>query len=648
MPLIEAKTYKHLLTVIRDDVPVFDMPYQVIVNGLVWFADRIDVNGLRIEAHIGETLISDTIEPHGNFLCVTRRWSLRGSFDARVTFAVIKNMEPVRWIAPGTAAAAGGDLAETARGAGPIREEQLTIPGCSVLESADWTFGVFTQPGEAPEELCSSATYISAAHAELNISVPGVTPGKGGRGRKFEMTEWTVEGQVTYERRFYVWSRPLREGDRYAVLDAARETTGFDPAPPQDHSEIVRSRTRHLVENFFIERGDAVGFVDTVGTTMYPEKPILTGGGIGGNIDAARAAFRAGRATDDRYLKRIALDTADFFLSEKESGDKDAFDYNLPRRRWFRERGSQAGFREKGEFIRAAALLHIDAGKDANPRWLFTCKRMAEEMIGSLHAIENGAGDTSAPAPDESFLAAAFAELYRATNEKRYLETAEWLAGRMIALLHSDAFDQSLTRDRAHMMLRAMLLLFGYTNRAEYGAAATRTADIIESLTYSYNIVLPPGTPLAREAFHSDGGILPEPGALHLDPYPAALAFDFLNLWKLMKDDRRRRSAIRMIDFSAQMVTLNHNGPGMFFSFDGWQPARFYHTGDPDSVGGWGSVSRSAASWVPAVTINSLIDIHEQYPDVLALSFLPVEYDNSARKKLAQWALAAGCIVNLF
>jgi len=83
-----------------------------------------------------------------------------------------------------------------------------------------------------------------------------------------------VEGQLTYERRFYVWSRPLRDGGWQTVLDAARGLTDFEPEPPADQSEIVCAKARHLVENFFIERNDSIGFVKPSARQCFRESRI--------------------------------------------------------------------------------------------------------------------------------------------------------------------------------------------------------------------------------------------------------------------------------------------------------------------------------------------------------------------------------------
>ncbi|MFA6451016.1 MAG: hypothetical protein WCX65_16190 [bacterium] len=660
MPLIEAKAYKHLLTVLRDDAPVFDMPYQIVVNGLVWFADRVEVNGLRIEAHIGETLISDTIEPHGQLLCITRRWSLRGSFDARVLFTVFRAIRPERWFTPGAICASGPDLVNRSISTGPIREESTTIPGCSVLESNDWTFGVFTQPAESVEELSTIATHISTDYSEFNISLPGVPSESQGRPRKAQAAEWDVDGQITYERRFYIWSRPLRDGGWQTVFNTARELTDFEPEPPVDHGEILRAKTRHLIENFFIERNDAVGFVESVGSSMFPKKPWLLGGGPGGNIEAARTVYRVGRATDDRNLKRIALDTADFFLSDSEIRKKMAFDYFLPRRRW-NDSTDDNNFNQKvGEFIKSAVLLHFSAGNDANPRWIYTCKQVADTIFekwrkrdASIDPSDSASvAAANEPRPDEAFLADAFAALFRASRDKRYLESAEWLGDRAISTLTAciapGSAETAISRDAARAMLRLFIQLYEETGRAEYIESANRAADYINSLIYSYNTVIPARSRLNQEAFRTAGGVLPAHGVTWLDPCSSSVALDFLCLWKHTHDERLRRRAIGMINFASQIIAHSASGIGLLHSFEGCQPERFFHSGDPRSPGAWGAVSAGAASCVPAITSGSLLDIKEQFPDVLCLTIMPVEPEKSLRSSISHALLAAGCFIKVF
>lgn len=661
MPFLEAKAYKHLLTVLVDDVPVFETPYQVVVDDLVWFADRVEVDGLRVEAHIGDTLVSDTFSIEGPLICVTRRWSLRGRFAARVLFTVFRKMKPDRWTVPGAAYASGPGIAEAANERGPIREEAAAVPGCSAIESPDWTFAVFTQPAESIEELCSIAAHLSSELPEFNLSIPGVLPAAE-RPRKKKLETWDVDGQVTYERRFYVWSRPAREGGVREVLDAAREILAFEPAPLPDMSDIARAKARHIFENFFIERGDAVGFVDSVGATMFPKRALLRGGGPGGCLEAARALYRYGRATDSRELKRAALDTADFFMSHDDPGKNIFTEYRLPLRRWTAPDSEVEFHRAAGGMLAAAARLNRTAGRDANPRWLFVCKRVSEAIFDRWRRSENSGGGleltfgksspADGPRTSLAFLAAAFAELSLEADDTRYLEAAEWLGGKLVPELNSGTApalgERALERDEAHAFLRAFLLLHGKTAREEYLESAVRAADYIDSMAFLCNAPLPERSPLEQEAFVTAGGVPPAPGALWLDPYPAAIALDFLNLWKITREERLRRRAIEMLRFSTQFVAAGTRGPGVFHSFEGWQPDRFYHSGDPRSPGRWGGFSGAAPLWVPALTLGALLDISEQFPDILKLELRPIEPEKSLRRSISRAMLSLGCMVKLF
>jgi len=661
MRLLTAKAYKHILSVFRDDTPLFDIPYQVVVNGLAWFADLVEVNGMRIEAHIGETRISDTIEPNGRMFCITRRWSLRGSFDARVLFTAFRTMRPERWCVPGAVYAAGPDIAVRSVSIGPIREEAATIPGCAVLESQDWTFGVFTQPAESPEELCSVATHISGDYAEINLSVPGVLPTSSGKSRGFQTAEWDVDGQVTYERKFYVWSHSIIDGGRETVLSDAREISDFEPDPPPDQSDSLRARTHFLVENFFIERSDAIGFVNSVGSLMLPKRPWLTGSGPGGNIEAARAVFRIGRATDDRYLKRIALDTADFFLSDTDRRNLFSTDYKLPRRKWVDIENSMISVRTIGEFVKSAALLHINAGNDTNPRWIHTCRKITDSLLekkfqqdalSETHDGPAAAGHETPPPAAFAFAASAMSILYKASRDYRYLEASEWLAGSLIHTLDSGIApyinEPSLTRDEACELLCLYIHLYNETGRKEYIDAARRAADYLISLTYSYKTVLPPRSRLDNEAFITLGGVLPAPGACVLDPCSISVASVFLDLWKITNDDTLRRRAIQIINFSVQLLNTSIRSSGHLVSLDGYQPDNFFHTSDPKSPGRWGGVSNSFSSVTPILTLNTLLDINEKHPDILPLNFPSVVFEDSYLRSIAHAILSIGCFIKVF
>ncbi|HOX27917.1 MAG TPA: hypothetical protein PLQ76_02050 [bacterium] len=645
--MIVAKAYKHLLTLYRDDIPVFEMPYQIVADGMVWFADKIEVDGLRIESSIGETRISDTISVQGPFIGVTRRWSLRGRFSARVLFSAFRQIRPMAWIVPGSVYLNGPSLMTLAEKIGPIREELTTIPCCSIIESPEWTFGIFSQASESLAELSTIATHISDDFCELNISAPGVAESsKYSKNRSVEQVEWDVDGQVTYERRFYIWSHPAQTGNWKDVLNSARGLLTFETGIPADRSDIVHAKARHLVENFFIERHDAIGFVDSVGPTMFPAKAVISCEGAGANIEAARAIYRIGRGTDDRRLKNIALNTADFFLSPSNSDEMNITGFHLSKRKWTRPSCDPQEFIQNvSEFIISTSLLHGNAAHDSNPRWLFTIRKIADNLI---HRIFKSDSPSAGASPDVSeseahklaFAALAFMELYKSCKESKYLEAAEFICGRastkLNTLFFTDDPETYIDRELAGAALRSLLLLHGATGRTEYIENAILIASYIESLTYCYNAILPDKTRLHHEAFRTCGGVLPHPGAPELDPLSIRLAFDFLSLAETIRDESYRKTAIDMIDFSCQIVTLSGPGPGLFHFMTGWQPPHFYHSGSSSSLEKWGSYQKKINLKTAAATLSAILDICESFPDAAPVSLYSIEQEHNFKRTVSE------------
>jgi len=663
MKLLEAKPYKHLLSILLDGRPLFELPYQCVVDGMAWFADSLEVNGLRVEARIGDTLISDTISLHEPLVCVTRRWSLRGKFSARVMFTAFAKMEPTLWVAPGVVYASGGGLAALAAATGPIREEAASAPACSVLQSADRVFAVFAQPAESVEELSSLAVHISKEHSEFNISIPGATPAKSGiRGHSIEFDEWDVDGQVTYERRFYLWSNPPKAGGWETVLEAAREIASPAADSQPDMGAIARARARHLVENFFIERTDCVGFVESVGQTMFPASAVMRGAGRGGNIDAARALCRVAAETDDRRLKRIALDTADFFLSGDDPELLPYVNYSPPSRKWSRPEDPPALRTAAAQIISAVVKLNSAAGPDSNPRWMFTCRRICDKfMAAAPQESEEGeapaglsaiVGVTPENARADAELAAAFALFGSAVGDRKYIDAALALAAPLVpaftARIVPGPESAGMSSADARAFIRMCLALKNEPNGADFMAAAKRAASYVDSLTYIRDVPFHEGTTLAQAGFRAMGGLLPAPGALEFDDSAAECALEMFQLREATGDDRFRALADTMLRFSLQMVSVGSPAHGLLHSFEGFQPSAFYHTGDPASKGPWGGCSRATLSRVPVSALNALLDIRDKYPDAASFTIEPLAHEHSFPSAVARALLSLGCRIRFF
>ncbi|GEM_PF-2433457 len=663
MKLLEAKPYKHLLSILLDGRPLFELPYQCVVDGMAWFADSLEVNGLRVEARIGDTLISDTISLHEPLVCVTRRWSLRGKFSARVMFTAFAKMEPTLWVAPGVVYASGGGLSALSAATGPMREESGSAPACSVLQSSDRVFAVFAQPAESVEELSSLAVHISKEHSEFNISIPGATPAKSGiRGHSIEFDEWDVDGQVTYERRFYLWSNPPEAGNWETVLAAAREITSPAVDSKHDMGAIARARARHLVENFFIERSDCVGFAESVGQTMFPASAVLRGAGRGGNIDAARAVCRVGAETDDRRLKRLALDTADFFLSGDDPELLPYVNYRTAAKKWSSPEDEVELRTAAAQIVSAAVKLHSSAGPDSNPRWMFTCRRICDKFMASEpEAVEDGeaplgvsaaVGLSPQAARADAELAAAFALFGAAVGDRRYADAAMSLALPLIPAFLSRITpgpeSAGMSSGEARAFIRMCLLMKNEQNGSDFLAAAKRVASYVDSLTYTRDVPLHEGTALSAAGFRAMGGLLPKPGALEFDDSSAECALEMFELHEATGDARLRALADSMLRFSLQMVSVGSPAHGLLHSFEGFQPSAFYHTGDPASDGPWGGCSRATLSRVPASALNALLDIREKFPDAASFTIEPLSHEHSFPSAIARALLTLGCRIRFF
>ncbi len=630
--IVGIQAYRHLATVTLDNGFEIELPYHCHADDQAYFADSLEIDGTTVKAVIGESSITDFFEVEGNLLCVTRRWNLTGNFDAHLLFSVMAQLDATAWSVPGVAYASGEAARKKSASLGPVSECRCSIPCCAVVEGKREGVAVFTEPAKSVNDLATVATQLSDDAAEITISTPGATGRLGGASGV-----WPVEGHISFERKYYIYT-DANYGDflNNAIHEAWR-ILFFPPESRYDWSAAVAAKALHLAEDFFIERGDAIGFVEEIGPSGFPRSTMLATGKAGGNIEAARSLYRIGCAVENKWLRRISLDTADFFLSVDREMEELRFDYHPATRKWIFAGDERKLLRGAGELLLSITRLHrVATPGDTNPRWLYTAKKIADRLFdrwrvsaGSGDAPDNnskrnGKSSDQLPLCEEAFPAAAFVELYRETEQQDYLEAAEWLGGRLVLRLRTAVSpvrqeELPLSSTTAHAFLRAFLLLHEETDRAEYLDAAVKTAEYMRSLCFIHKGIVPTGSRLAKAGFSTVGGLAVEPGSDWLSPCGAVAAPDLLKLWKQTGDRLWRDIAVLILEFSSRLIhppeDRNGTPPAR-----GRQPARFYHCPIRGSRRTWGTAAGVFSS-VPAVTLGALLDVHESFPEILDLRF---------------------------
>lgn len=660
--IADIKTYRHLASVRLESGFSLELPYSCIADGQTYFADRLEPDGMSVKAVIGESSVTDTFETEGPLLCVTRRWNLAGAFDACLPFTVIADIEVERLMIPGAVYASGDAAREESRRAGHVSECRCSIPCCAALAGAGSGIAVFTEPARSAEDLGAAAALIDDGTAGVTITTPGAGgPMGGGPGA------WPVDGRVAYERKFYIFTAECGNAGDFmdSAVNEAWRILAFPPEITRDWTGAVEAKTLHLAEDFFIERGDAVGFVAGIGPMGYPRDVMLESAGPGGNIEAARALYRVGRAVGSKSLRRIALDTADFFLSAQNELQEMKFDYHPATRRWQQCDDDRLGVRRAGEILLSTMRLHRSAADgDRNPRWLHTSKKIAGRLFDRWRIRDPGQEETERsknvkgkkPGVDimreEAWPAAAFVELHRATGDADYLEAAEWLGGRLASALRpavapDSPRDEPLASDAAHAQLRAFLMLHGETGRAEYLDAALKAAAYLRSLCFVHGGRTPPGSRLDKAGFSATGAIPDTPGADFLSPSAIAFAPDLLELWDRTGDALWRDMAVMALEFSGQLIHPPEDTGGSPPA-RGRQPARFFHCPLSSSSRSWGTASGIYSS-TAVITLAALLDIHEAFPETLGLKLESISDFPPAQGDIIPRVLRyAGSFLNFF
>lgn len=652
LEIIERKVYKHLLSMRLSDRFELDIPYQLTANGEVCFASSVETDGNIVKAVIGESIIQDEMEPEGNLLKVTRKWTLNGDFGARVSFSVLTSMKATMLCVPGALYSKGEDIKKVVTGIGHIDEAHCTIPGCSIISGGGRTLALFTRPSGSLEESIIVSTQVSSDHVELNITLPGDNAIKSGVFDKLiassRYAEWDVDDGLAYERVFYIMPA-MEEKPVSVVVDEAWKKIFFPVEVEFDYAKTVSALSDNLLSNFYIERNDAVGFVDRVSSSGMTVSPVLCGSFRGGNIEAAYALYRTGLLLKSEPVKRMALDTVDFFLSSVEREDSLRLDYHTSLRRWRGPMDEEAAARDSGELILATTKVHHAAQpSDYNPRWIFTAKKLAENLFAKWRASLDKMGSDKKDGKEKhlpagnaaSYLVSAFVELFLNTGEQRFMEAATWL-GDIIAKNIEDRFlagqgEKILSRDDAHSYLRAFLKLHRETNKTEYFDSAVLVAQYLKTLTYSYKLVMPAGE-LSRNDFDTCGGVSEVPLGGWLDPFPVVIALELLHLWKTSGDDSWRSVAEANLSFSMRAAA------GLVDRIS-YINEKNFHT---PVYGKWGAAA-DLSCWPVALLLSGIFDISDQFPEIITFDKTQIELDETNPASIKRTLKYLGSYIGFF
>lgn len=675
--MLDVTAYKHLLNLDIEDLPKLLFSYHFIKDDEAAFASRIEADLPVVVAHIGESTITDHLQHEDGGLTIRRKWNIAGQGGVRLLFYVQCRLAPVDWMVPAVTYNGNGVSQKRFPRRGTelglsFLEDRCAVPACSFVQSREHCLAVFASGATTPEEVSSVQTFSSGAYTGVSISVPGVESSGEPAGIRLarllsqpEQRSWKLEGHLTYERTFHV--RLGRAGPRASreVLRKAWDALSFEPSARTDWSDHVTRKASHLAHHFFIERADAIGFVETISRNLFPKKATLLGGGPGGNVEAAYNLYRTAVEAGMPALKRIALDTADFFLSGFEEPDTFHTAYRLGTRRWTdgnKGKPSPAFLRDLSalvenytRFNRAAAEL-----QDANPRWMVYCKRAAELIMESQQ--KNGSFLTAPPRPlatdsDGSLLTAfaapPLAALYRETGENACLDRARRAADFLLEAAgrrsYADPASGMPSREIALATMRAFLELHNETEEEKYLLGAGAAGDFLLSGVFCYNVALGEDTPLGKQKFRTQGGSAAFTAGQHLDWLGIRAVPGFLSLWKATGDELWHRAAVATIEYSGQMAGAEP-GTSLWGPMPGYQPAALMQSSSRQILHGSAGYGQFAgiASAVPAATLSALFEIRALFPEILSFNPQQFSLEPPARSALGKALFHFGSYVNVF
>lgn len=645
---IETTSFKHQVCLELAGNPLFLIPYQFAADGRTVFAAEIAADGDSVHARFsGDTHIRDhfTFEP--GCITVRRSWTLSGSFGAGLVFSVMRRASPTLWIMPG---AAYRTLPQGTEYSASMYESACTVPSMLFLQDESLYMAVFTDPAAGASDISSVSGHISSMYAETRIAVPGGAAPHAPDGRTAR--ELSVQGLLSYERTFYILYGEPGHGALAHALGRARDRLSFDAEPPHDWSAPVAARVSGLCHYFFLERGDAAGFVARLTPGMFPLKPVFKGGGPGGGIAAVRALYHASRAVEDLPLKKCMLDTADFFLEGFEAHEHRCTDYHLGARHWLLPQPGPGHNAALGAMLYEYLLLHhaTRPARDHNPRWIRACRQWADSFIHQLKphiedpldAVQKqdqgaspGQGGLDASAAWYALVLAALALRHPGSG---YGRLAARLCEALMPLCTEAAWcgpNGPPHRDTALAAMRAFRRVHAATGQGHFLDAAESMAGLLLSYTWAAAARLPADSAAGRADLRLAGAVNPDPARPRMDTGAADTALELLRLDALLGGGSAwRRAALSQLEFTAALVSAPV--AGALSPWPGCDPAGVSLGGRP------GPLTPVAMTRM----LTAAMDISMEFPDVIHITFQPRTMEKTIKSTLGRTVLAAGCALN--
>ncbi len=536
-----------------------------------------------------------------NLKIVERSWSANRVFHFRVRF----NIKPKYWMIPGVVY--NGNMLGSGRFPRPrfssnwfFREDRCTLPSGVIIEDNKFVLSVFTEPAKTTDELSS----VSIQNNIIVIRIPWMeTPLRYTSKGKFTRGETTYfDEPTTYTRRFYIINAPYRElgyenGYSY-VLRRAWEIFGRREAINREIVQrYIELKTRFALDVHYYEDGKVAGFLQFV----MPNTPLcgssISAGFTGKSMEMALALYRIYLLNGDERIKNIAFNVANFHCVGLLKSGLIYTDYSLARKKWygyFPKKCRNINTRQVGETIYSLLRLYQIAKNkgEQKEKWLIISKKIGDFLVakqcedGSFYSwwTPTGVGLTRG-GTNGAYAIWLLAELYRITQDQKYLKTTEKAIVYYIKQIidnnryWGDTLDADcIDKEAGHALLRACVLMYEITRNESYLDAAKRAAYYILSWMFFWDVPFDEKTILGKIKFRTFGWTAVSVENLHLDPYGLIMAPDFIKIFKYTGDRFWLDIAISMARPVLGFISKKPGQLGANKIFVGFQPEQIYHT----------------------------------------------------------------------
>jgi hypothetical protein len=495
-----------------------------------------------------------------------------------------------------------------------------------------WSLGLqWHWGGQVDLMLVSGAVSTNGMNSIVYGHVNGFDP--------YENAYIDVKGDSTFEKTLYVdCGVAARKG--YAFRETLWKAYDvFQPrvTPILSFAEAMNLKFKYAAETYLETPDGAAGFP----LAYPPVVPLVQRfeyGWVGRNLEIAYAFLKEADRTGNEQYRRMGMNTVRTFVERVRRDVPGLFfmDYDYVRKQWLTFLGlpdwpASISSRQLGDTLDDLAEL-VQWGKARGlpeaSRWqallveagdfLVTTKRYKGMYPRTWYPDGRAVGwDGDTPGVGTvstagAHLVAPLAKLYKLTNDRRYLETAESV---MRAYYHEYGLDlkhsyagatldaASEDKEAAQGMLHGAVALYEVTQKPEYLDYARDAADWHTTWYYMYDVQMPESSPLH--------GILNSVGYTSVSVYlhvldsacGAFVAVDFYKLGKYINDKRYQEIGRSLFESSLQTIARPDRMVGL--PRPGMQYEHFNQTNFTYLAGGaWrGGGHTPSISWILAVTL---------------------------------------------